>query len=99
MKSLENKAGRYDEGIKTLTLGKYPKIKQCIIDEYLEEGETLLDIGMGIGTFAIRCAKKGVSVMGIDVSAKNAGIEVCPRLLFTFNEGGIIIWKYNSWIS
>ena len=70
MKSLENKAEKYDSGIKTLTLGKYPKIKQYIVDNYLTEGEIILDIGMGTGTFAIQAAKKGVKVMGIDVSEK-----------------------------
>ncbi len=70
MKSLENKAEKYDSGIKTLTLGKYPKIKDFIVDKYLNEQDNLLDIGMGTGTFAIKAAKKGVMVTGIDVSEK-----------------------------
>ncbi len=70
MKSLENKAEKYDKGIKTLTLGKYPKIKQYITNNYLFEGQTLLDIGMGTGTFAILAAKKGLIVTGIDYSDK-----------------------------
>ncbi|MFX1593614.1 MAG: corrinoid protein-associated methyltransferase CpaM [Promethearchaeota archaeon] len=70
MKSLENKAERYDKGINTLTLGKYPKIKQYIADNYLNEGENLLDIGMGTGTFAILAANKGLNVTGIDYSEK-----------------------------
>lgn len=70
MKSLENKAERYDKGINTLTLGKYPKIKQYIADNYLYEGENLLDIGMGTGTLAILAANKGLDVTGIDYSEK-----------------------------
>ena len=70
MKSLENKAEKYDKGIKTLTLGKYPKIKEYIVENYLTEGETLLDIGMGTGSFAILAAKKGLKVTGIDYSEK-----------------------------
>ncbi|MFX1570135.1 MAG: corrinoid protein-associated methyltransferase CpaM [Promethearchaeota archaeon] len=70
MKSLENKAEKYDKGINTLTLGKYPKIKQYIADNYLNEGEDLLDIGMGTGTFAILAANKGLNVTGIDYSEK-----------------------------
>ncbi|MEJ2249006.1 MAG: hypothetical protein P8Y97_05010 [Candidatus Lokiarchaeota archaeon] len=58
MKSLENKAKKYDKGIKTLTLGRYPKIKQFIVKNYLTEGESLLDLGMGTGTFAILATKK-----------------------------------------
>ena len=70
MKSLEKKAEKYDKGIKTLTLGRLPKIKQFIVDNYLKKDEILLDIGMGTGTFAILCAKKGLNVVGIDFSEK-----------------------------
>lgn len=70
MKSLENKAEKYDKGIKTLTLGKYPKIKQYIVDNFLNKDETLLDLGMGTGTFAILASRKGVIVTGIDFSEK-----------------------------
>lgn len=70
MKSLEKKAGKYDKGIKILTLGRLPKIKQYIVDDYLKKDEILLDVGMGTGTFAILCAKKGLNVVGIDFSEK-----------------------------
>jgi len=70
MKSLEKKAEKYDKGIKILTLGRLPKIKQYIVDNYLKKDEILLDVGMGTGTFAILCAKKGLNVVGIDSSEK-----------------------------
>ena len=70
MKSLERKAEKYDNGISTITLGKLPKIKQFIVNSYLKSGDNLLDIGMGTGTFAVLCAKKGVNVIGIDFSDK-----------------------------
>jgi len=70
MKSLEKKAEKYDKGIKILTLGRLPKIQQYIVDNYLKKDEILLDIGMGTGTFAILCAKKGLNVVGIDFSEK-----------------------------
>jgi len=70
MKALENKAEKYDKGIKTLTLGKLPKIKQYIVENYVEDNDELLDIGMGTGTFTILCAKKGAKVTGIDFSEK-----------------------------
>lgn len=70
MKALERKAEKYDKGIKFLTLGKLPKIKEYIVDNYLNQKDTLLDIGMGTGTFAILAAKKGVTVIGIDKSEK-----------------------------
>lgn len=76
MKSLEKKAEKYDKGIKILTLGRLPKIKQYVVDNYLKKDETLLDIGMGTGTFAILCAKKGLNVVGIDFSEKMLDIAI-----------------------
>ncbi|MHA1281444.1 MAG: corrinoid protein-associated methyltransferase CpaM [Promethearchaeota archaeon] len=70
MKSLEKKAEKYDKGIKLLTLGKLPKIKQFIVDNYIKSEDKLLDIGMGTGTFAVLAAKKGADVIGIDISEK-----------------------------
>ncbi|MHA1726404.1 MAG: corrinoid protein-associated methyltransferase CpaM [Promethearchaeota archaeon] len=70
MKSLENKAEKYDGGIQLLTLGKLSEIHEEIVEKYLNEGEFLLDLGMGTGSFAIACAKKGVKVVGVDKSEK-----------------------------
>ncbi|MFX1329285.1 MAG: corrinoid protein-associated methyltransferase CpaM [Promethearchaeota archaeon] len=70
MKALEKKAEKYDKGIKNLTLGRLPKIKKYIADNLVHKNEKLLDIGMGTGTFAILCAKRGALVTGIDYSEK-----------------------------
>ncbi|MHA1343665.1 MAG: corrinoid protein-associated methyltransferase CpaM [Promethearchaeota archaeon] len=70
MKALENKAEKYDKGIETLTLGKLSKIKEYIAKNFINKNDKLLDIGMGTGTFAILCAKKGAKVTGIDYSEK-----------------------------
>lgn len=70
MKALEKKSEKYDKGIKNLTLGRLPNIKKYISDNLVNKDDTLLDIGMGTGTFAILCAKKGVKVTGIDYSEK-----------------------------
>ena len=70
MKSLEKKAEKYDRGIRILTFGKLPKIKQEIAENYVQLNDTLLDIGMGTGTFTILCAKRGAKVTGIDFSEK-----------------------------
>ena len=70
MKALEKKAEKYDKGIKYLTLGRLPKIKKYISDTFINKDDTILDIGMGTGTFAILCAKKGAKVTGIDFSVK-----------------------------
>lgn len=71
MKALENKATKYDKGIKFLTLGNLPKIKELIVERYLTSSENILDIGMGTGTFAVLAAiRKKVNVTGIDQSEK-----------------------------
>ncbi|MFW9880110.1 MAG: corrinoid protein-associated methyltransferase CpaM [Candidatus Thorarchaeota archaeon] len=70
MKALEKKAEKYDKGIKNLTLGRLPKIKKYIADNLVHKNDNLLDIGMGTGTFAILCAKRGATVTGIDSSEK-----------------------------
>ncbi|MFX0008696.1 MAG: corrinoid protein-associated methyltransferase CpaM [Candidatus Hermodarchaeota archaeon] len=70
MKALEKKAEKYDKGINYLTLGYLPKIKKYISDTFIKKNDTLLDIGMGTGTFAILCAKKGAKFTGIDYSEK-----------------------------
>jgi len=71
MKALEKKAEKYDKGINYLTLGRLPKIKMYISDNLMHKNENVLDIGMGTGTFAILCAKKGANVTGIDYSEKD----------------------------
>jgi ubiquinone/menaquinone biosynthesis C-methylase UbiE len=70
MKSLENRAEKYDRGIRILTFGKLPKIKQEIAEKHIQLNANLLDIGMGTGTFTILCAKRGAKVTGIDFSNK-----------------------------
>ncbi len=70
MKALEKKAEKYNKGINYLTLGRLPKIKTYISDYLINKNDKVLDIGMGTGSFAILCAKKGVNITGIDVSEK-----------------------------
>ncbi len=70
MKALEKKAEKYDKGINNLTLGRLPNINTHILNNFIHDDETVLDIGMGTGTFAILCAKKGAKVTGIDYSEK-----------------------------
>jgi cyclopropane fatty-acyl-phospholipid synthase-like methyltransferase len=70
MKALEKKAEKYDSGIRTLTRGRLPIIKNYIAENLIKKGERLLDIGAGTGTFAIAAAKIGAIVTGIDASDK-----------------------------
>ena len=68
MKILESTPKRYDWGINFFSMGRIDAIKRRITDEYIQSGDTVLDIGCGTGTLAIMMAKKGATVRGIDVS-------------------------------
>ncbi|MFX1313725.1 MAG: corrinoid protein-associated methyltransferase CpaM [Promethearchaeota archaeon] len=91
MKALEKKAEKYDKGINYLTLGRLPKIKRYISDNLINKNDNVLDIGMGTGTFAILCAKKGVFVTGIDYSEKMLEVAKKNIKLEGVNEGIQII--------
>ncbi len=76
MRILESVPSRYDRGIKILTFGKldeaYDRLISCV-----EEGQNVLDIGCGTGSLALRAAKKGAKVKGIDVSSQM--IEIAQK--------------------
>jgi len=68
MKVLESTPKRYDRGINFFSMGRADAIKRRITDEYIQSGDTVLDIGCGTGTLAIMMARKGARVKGIDIS-------------------------------
>lgn len=68
MKILESTPRRYDWGINFFSLGRIDAIKRRINDEYIQSGDTVLDIGCGTGTLAVMMAGKGARVRGIDIS-------------------------------
>jgi ubiquinone/menaquinone biosynthesis C-methylase UbiE len=74
MKVLESSPQRYDVGINMLCLGQSNRIKREIVENYIESGDKVLEIGCGTGTLAILCAEKGASVFGFDVSPQMLGI-------------------------
>lgn len=68
MKILESRPGRYDSGINILTGGHANRIKDKIVKDYVEQNSKILDIGCGTGELAIKAAKLGANVSGIDIS-------------------------------
>lgn len=74
MKILESAPQRYDRGIGILSLGQSKRIQRDIVDNYINRGDRVLEIGCGTGTLAISCAEKGASVVGIDVSPQMLAI-------------------------
>ena len=67
MKILESAPGRYDRGIRLLSLGKidgaYRRLTAAI-----QPGQMVLDIGCGTGALTILTAQKGARVKGIDTN-------------------------------
>lgn len=74
MKILESAPQRYDRGINILFLGQSSRIQQEIVENYINAGDEVLEIGCGTGTLAISCAEKGASVVGFDVSSQMLAI-------------------------
>jgi len=70
MKILESSERRYDTGINLLTFGNERKVKGEIVSKFISENDHVFEIGVGTGTLAILCARKGAYVRGIDVSKK-----------------------------
>ena len=59
MNILESAPQRYDMGIKLISFGQNKRIHKEIVEEYIGEGDQVLEIGCGTGTLAISCAEKG----------------------------------------
>jgi len=61
-------------GINLISFGQSRRIQQEIVEEYICEGNQVLEIGCGTGTLAISCAKKGASVVALDISSQMLAI-------------------------
>lgn len=68
MKILESAPGRYDRGIRMLTLGMVDRVYD-LLAAYIKRGQRVLDIGCGTGALTFRAARKGAFVKGIDLNA------------------------------
>jgi len=68
MKILENRPNRYDRGINVASAGHAGKVRASIIEYYVRNGISMLDIGCGTGTLVVEAATAGATVAGIDIS-------------------------------
>jgi len=69
MKILESRPQRYDWGLNFLTKGQAGKIKEQIVTNFVRPGMAMLDVGCGTGDLAVRAARAGAMVTGIDIAA------------------------------
>ena len=69
MKWLERRPADYDRGIRLLTLGRLEPMQKQIVDELVEDGSRVLEIGCGTGALTIAMAKAGAKVSAIDINA------------------------------
>ncbi|GCC10497.1 demethylmenaquinone methyltransferase [archaeon] len=67
MKILESALGRYDRGIRIITLGRLDKTYDRLVS-YIKEGQRVFDIGCGTGALTLKAARKNAKVKGIDVN-------------------------------
>ena len=69
MQWLETSPKKYDLGIKLLTLGHLRRVKEEIVNRYIQPGMRILEIGCGTGTLAVMMAQKGALIEGVDNNA------------------------------
>jgi ubiquinone/menaquinone biosynthesis C-methylase UbiE len=67
MKVLESAPGRYDQGMRLLTLGRLQRAYRDVAGR-LEPGDRVLDLGCGTGALAVELAHRGMSVVAVDIS-------------------------------
>jgi ubiquinone/menaquinone biosynthesis C-methylase UbiE len=72
MKVLESAPDRYERGMRILTLGRWERVQRDIAAR-LKPGDRVLDLGCGTGALAIRLARRGCQVTGVDSSAAMLG--------------------------
>jgi ubiquinone/menaquinone biosynthesis C-methylase UbiE len=66
MRLLESAPERYDAGIHLLSLGHIERVYRRVAE--LVHGTDVLDVGCGTGNMTVRLARRGLRVVGVDLS-------------------------------
>ena len=69
MRWLERRPADYDRGIRLLTLGRLESMQHRIVEELVQEGTRVLEIGCGTGALTVAMAHTGAEVSAIDISS------------------------------
>ena len=67
MKALKSAPERYERGMRILTLGRLERVRNDVAAR-LKPGDRVLDLGCGTGALAVRLARRGCQVTGVDIS-------------------------------
>ncbi len=67
MKVLETAPERYERGMRLLTLGRWERVLTATA-EWVRPGGRVLDLGCGTGALAVMLARRGCSVVGVEVA-------------------------------
>ncbi len=68
MKILESQPERYDRGITLLSLGTADRARRRLVEDAVQPGMRVLEIGCGTGALTVLAARKGAEVVAFDVS-------------------------------
>jgi len=68
MRVLESAPARYDEGMRLLTFGRVDRAYDRLVS-HVHKGMRVLDIGCGTAGLALRAARRGARLKGIDINA------------------------------
>jgi ubiquinone/menaquinone biosynthesis C-methylase UbiE len=68
MRILESSPERYDAALALLSYGQAVRLKERIVELYVQPEQRLLEIGCGTGTLAVMAARRGARVLGFDIS-------------------------------
>jgi len=58
----------------------------CVLDRYLKKGNQVLDIGCGVGTLDFYMARKGINVVGLDISKFAISVAKQSSILLKLDE-------------
>jgi len=64
---MESLTKYYDRWMNLITGGQDERVREAVLS-YIEPGDVVLDVGCGTGTLAVKAAKKGAQVIGVDRS-------------------------------